>query len=154
MDLFRSRKNSKSNDESEDKSVTSESKLKAAEIDFDQQFQVEMELQQKLIDLATDVEKREDFDKKTVQYTEQQEVLNEALKKKIEEQDRKFSEKIDSLSEEISGVGDTMKRLLKSMEEKEKRKRSKKLNTENVMPDEYDDDFIEPANSCMKKSED
>ena len=61
MDLFRSRKNSKSNDDksvtSEDKSVTSESKLKAAEINFDQEFQVEMELQQQLVDLASNIEK-------------------------------------------------------------------------------------------------
>ena len=158
MDLFRSRKNSKSNDDksvtSEDKSVTSESKLKAAEINFDQEFQVEMELQQQLVDLASNIEKREDFDRKTIKYTEEQDLLNEALKRKIEEQDMKFSNKFDSLSEEILEVGDTMKKLLKNMEEKDKRKRSNKVKTEDYMPDEYEDDFLEPVSSCMKKSED
>ena len=131
MDLFRSRKNSKSNDDksvtSEEKSVTSESKLKAAEINFDQEFQVEMELQQQLVDLASNIEKREDFDRKTIKYTEEQDLLNEALKRKIEEQDMKFSNKFDSLSEEILEVGDTMKKLLKNIEEKDKRKRSNKV---------------------------
>ena len=145
MDLFRSRKNSKSNDDksvtSEEKSVTSESKLKAAEINFDQEFQVEMELQQQLVDLASNIEKREDFDRKTIKYTEEQDLLNEALKRKIEEQDMKFSNKFDSLSEEILEVGDTMKKLLKNMEEKDKRKRSNKVKTEDYMPDEYEDDF-------------
>ena len=156
MELFkRSRNNSnKSNEDSEEKSNASESKIKAAENDFDREFYVQHEIQQQLVTLASDIEKREEFDKKTVQYTVEQEVLNEALKRKIEEQDKRFTDKFDSLSKEISGVGDTMKKLLKNIEEKEKNKKSRKLNAEQLMPDDYDDDFIEPAHSCIKKSED